>query len=141
MNSIKSIQLSMLVSPHHLFPIQKWQDTVIGLQALAAYAGILSSEPLKMRVELMVRSRKLRQFELLEKNKLVMQEMDLSVPNMYTIRARGKGCGLIQVCLHHWWIWGGGRLMSCMLMSHLLVIYSPFCLCGACLFPRPWINA
>ena len=42
-------------------------------------------------------SKKLHQFELLEKNKLVMQERELGVPNNYIIRARGRGCGLIQV--------------------------------------------
>ncbi|XP_071793986.1 alpha-2-macroglobulin-like isoform X2 [Asterias amurensis] len=77
------------------------QDTVVGLQALAAYAGLLSSDPLKMRVELMQSSKKLHQFELLEKNKLVMQERQLGVPNNYIIRARGRGCGLIQFTVHY----------------------------------------
>ncbi|XP_022095185.1 alpha-2-macroglobulin-like isoform X2 [Acanthaster planci] len=77
------------------------QDTVIGLQALAAYAGILSKEPLKLRVEVMERGRKVRQLELLERNKLVVQEMDLNVPNTYTVRARGKGCGLLQFTVYY----------------------------------------
>ncbi|XP_038079192.1 pregnancy zone protein-like isoform X3 [Patiria miniata] len=77
------------------------QDTVIGLQALAAYAGIINQGPVKMRVEVMERGRKVRQLELLERNKLVMQEVELNVPNLYTLRARGKGCGLVQFTVYY----------------------------------------
>lgn len=72
------------------------QDTVIALQALARYSALAYSPSMLLNVE--VEGGHMRHmFEISAENKMVMQKVDVPMPDQYMVRVNGTGCAFVQV--------------------------------------------
>ena len=71
------------------------QDTVVGLQALAAYASLVYGGGTDLEVT--TSASNLPEVEITDANSLVLHQQEVEVPGSVSYSVTGKGCALIQV--------------------------------------------
>ena len=73
------------------------QDTVLALQALARFSALAYTRDVHVNVLVTGPDAMRHVFTLNDDNKMMMQTIDVTMPDQYVMRVNGTGCAFVQV--------------------------------------------